>query len=462
LPKDHQPPSVQFFFSMCVSFAPFFKHLCIFFLICERKKLKYISVHTDKMEDSRGKLSIQCNRELSSDDFHRDTQHPSGSRKECKDCRKANAQRNWQGRILGSSAWADEEREHVVNNPLTVEWLDQKLEELAGRCFYCKCRMEYGEGKSRQGGDGLTIERIDKHKGHGQDNCTLACFVCNSRTKGEKGIPIDLMIEFGSKLKSGELLWCPGQTHLDLRDHVQPPTKFVRRRASLSGYNTYCRECVQANMVGQGKCPENQTPAATLNGQTCPDMESSGAGEIEPHDPRHLTPHAHTNLPDGMGLPEINQKTTTLAERERKWFECLQEASLADEPLFRSTESLFDTDSSAPRVSSYVGRRSQVQRKKNRSGLPIRSAEEKHRLRQEKYAHGERFCESTGCLAYHEQGLAKCAYHLIQQRGYNRKYQKTQRECNKRLRIVCEQQQAELDRLRRQCGGQLPRLERQD
>lgn len=167
--------------------------------------------------------------------------------------RKLRTQRDWKGVLLRTAKWIDKRRNHDPLEVVTLAWLNSKLIELKGKCFYCECKLLFGEGEARNQTDGLTLERFDRTKGHEPANCTLCCFECNQRSKY---IPREIMCsEHWKRVKAGELVWCPGSGHTTLLSRLCPRSAFCTRRVSKNGLTLYCRECMPANLRIQGCRP---------------------------------------------------------------------------------------------------------------------------------------------------------------------------------------------------------------
>ena len=69
---------------------------------------------------------------------------------------------------------------YVTKEDLLALW------ERSQNCHYCKCVMQFEDGRKK---DGATIERLDNTLAHTKENCVLACRDCNLRHKSRFHTP---------------------------------------------------------------------------------------------------------------------------------------------------------------------------------------------------------------------------------------------------------------------------------
>jgi len=68
----------------------------------------------------------------------------------------------------------------VLDEYITIEYIDNMYIAQEGLCDYCKCILKFGPGINRSTcPDGLTLDRMDNNLPHAAANCTLACVQCN-------------------------------------------------------------------------------------------------------------------------------------------------------------------------------------------------------------------------------------------------------------------------------------------
>jgi hypothetical protein len=154
-------------------------------------------------------------RDLPIDKFSKDKWSKDGLQYKCKYCCRLYKQITVWARMVNISRSHDRKANRIINNDLyiTKEYLQEEYKKLNGCCFWCNCKMLFGQGINRQtNGDSMQPERLDSKLAHEQKTTTLCCRDCNQQSKERHP---EQMILFAKELKAKTIRHCHGSLHGD-------------------------------------------------------------------------------------------------------------------------------------------------------------------------------------------------------------------------------------------------------